>query len=228
MSLGLWLAIIVTPPQMLVGDWAAKVVAKSQPVKLAAMEGQYETMIGAPLRIGDMPDDVAKETSYSIEISKLLSFLAFSDFDAEVKGLEVFPQEDRPPTAVVHIAFQIMVGVGTFCMALVAWVRIRYRDFPTSRWFLLALAASGPLSVIALEAGWTVTEVGRQPWIIQGVMRTSEAITDAPGVWNVFYVTLAIYAVLGSTTIFVLRLLAQIPLDKTLADTDGVEAMHGT
>ena len=218
MTLGLWLAIITTPPQMAVGDWAAKVVAKSQPVKLAAMEGQYETHVGAPLRIGGVPDDEAEVTRYAIEIPKLLSFLAYADFEAEVKGLKEFPKEDRPPTAVVHFAFQIMVGIGTFCMALVAWavfVRIRYKHFPTAKWFLWSLFASGPLSMLALEAGWTVTEVGRQPWIIQGVMRTSEAITNAPGVWTVFYATLGIYTVLGLTTIFVLRLLARVPLTET-------------
>jgi cytochrome d ubiquinol oxidase subunit I len=193
MALGLWLAILTTPPQMVVGDWAAKVVAKSQPVKLAAMEGHYETEVGAALRIGGIPDD-------------------------EVKGLKEFPKEDRPPTIVVHIAFQIMVGIGSFCMLLVIWAviaRLRLREFPTSKLFLSVLVVSGPLSVLALEAGWTVTEVGRQPWIVQGVMRTSEAITSAPGVWNVFYATLAIYAVLGLITVFVLRLLANVPLPES-------------
>ena len=215
MSLGLWLAILTTPVQMVVGDWAAKVVAKSQPVKLAAMEGQYETESGAALRIGGLPDDEVEVTRYSIGIPKMLSFLAYGDFNAEVKGLKEFPKEDRPPTAVVHIAFQIMVGIGTLCMMLVVWAvaaRVRGGAFPVSRIFLWALVWSGPLSVLALEAGWTVTEVGRQPWIVQGVMRTSEAITTAPGVWNVFYATLAIYAVLGLATVFVLRLLARIPL----------------
>lgn len=215
MGLGLWLAIISTPPQMVVGDWAAKVVAASQPVKLAAMEGQYETEVGAPLRIGGIPDDDAEVTRYSIDVPKMLSFLAYADFEAEVKGLKDFPKENWPPTKVVHMAFQIMVGIGSFCMLLVVWavvVRIRKKQFPASRLFLWAIVASGPLTALALEAGWTVTEVGRQPWIVQGVMRTSEAITDAPGVWSVFYITLAIYTVLGLSTVFVLRLLARIPL----------------
>lgn len=216
MALGLWLAILTTPVQMLVGDWSAKVVAKSQPVKLAAMEGQYETIVGAPLRIGGLPDDQAEVTRYSLEIPKLLSFLAYADWNAEVKGLKEFPKQDRPPTMVVHIAFQLMVGIGSFCMALVAWsvvYRIRHGAFPQSKLFLAGVVLAGPLTVVALEAGWTVTEVGRQPWIVQGVMRTSEAITDAPGVWAVFYTTLAIYAVLGLVTIFVLRLLARQPLE---------------
>lgn len=215
MALGIWLAILTTPPQMVVGDWAAKVVASSQPVKLAAMEGQYETEVGAPLRIGGIPDDDTKITRYSIDIPRMLSFLAYADFDAEVQGLNDFPRDDWPPTKVVHLAFQIMVGIGSFCMLLVAWalfVRIRTKQFPHSKWFLWALLVSGPLSVLALEAGWTVTEVGRQPWIVQGVMRTSEAITDAPGLWNVLYTTLAVYTVLGLATVFVLRLQARVPL----------------
>lgn len=221
MSVGLWLALISTPPQMVVGDWAAKAVAKTQPVKLAAMEGQYETERGAALRIGGIPDDEAEVTRYSVEIPKLLSFVAYGDMNAEVKGLKEFPKSDRPPTAVVHFAFQIMVGIGTLLLGVVAWafyVRIRTKQFPSSKLFLWTLVFSGPLTVLAMEAGWTVTEVGRQPWIVQGVMRTVDAVTDAPGVWNVFYVTLGIYAVLGLATVFVLRLLARVPLPELTSE----------
>ena len=221
MSLGLWLAILSTPPQLVVGDWMAKVVARSQPVKLAAMEGQYETQRGAALRIGGIPDDDNEVTRYSIEIPKMLSWIAYSDFDAEVQGLKDFPKSDRPPTIVVHVAFQIMVGIGIWCMLVVSWAfvsRIRTRQFPTSRLFLWSIAVSGPLSVLALEAGWTVTEVGRQPWIVQGVMRTCEAVTEAPGVWYVFIITLGIYAFIVAAMIFVMRRLARIPLPE---ETDG-------
>ena len=215
MLVGLWMAMLSTPLQMLSGDWAAKVVAKWQPIKLAAMEGQYETRVGAPLRIGGIPDDHAEVTRYSIEIPKLLSFLAYSDFNAEVQGLKAFPPDERPPTAVVHVAFQLMVGIGMMLMALVVYagyVRIRRGHFPGTRWFLLAMVAAGPLSVVAMEAGWTVTEVGRQPWIAHGVMRTEEAVTTSPGVWAVFCVTIGIYAVLAVATVVVLQLLARKPL----------------
>lgn len=215
MAMGLWMAIVATPLQMLSGDWAAKVVAESQPVKLAAMEGQYETEVGAPLRIGGIPDDEAEVTRYSLEIPKVLSFLAYSDWNAEVKGLKEFPRDVRPPTAVVHFAFQIMVGLGSFLMVLVLYAgyrRLRSKAFPDDAWFLWAMVSAGPASVVALQAGWTVTEVGRQPWIAQGVMRTAEAVTTAPGVWMVFYVTMGIYFVLGVATVFVLRLLARRPL----------------
>ena len=215
MAIGLWMAVISTPLQMASGDWAAKVVAESQPIKLAAMEGQYETEVGAPLRIGGIPDDDEEVTRYSIEIPKVLSFLAYGDFEAEVKGLKEFPRENRPPTAVVHLAFQVMVGIGSFLMVLVAYAgfsRVRWKRFPDSRWFLIPMVTAGPLSILAMEAGWVVTEVGRQPWIAHGVMRTADAVTTAPGVWPVFYATLGIYLVLGLATVFVLQLLASKPL----------------
>lgn len=215
MGIGLWMAIISTPLQMMSGDWAAKVVAESQPIKLAAMEGQYETEVGAPLRIGGIPSDEDETTRYSIEIPKLLSFLAYSDLDAEVKGLKAFDKDQRPPTIVVHFAFQIMVASGSFLMLVTLYAIValyRTKQFPAARWFLIACVAAGPLSVLALEAGWTVTEVGRQPWIAQGVMRTSEAVTTAPGVWFLFYATLGVYALLGAATVFVLQLLARRPL----------------
>ena len=215
MTLGLVLAIFSTPLQMIVGDWSAKVVAKTQPVKLAAMEGHYETETGAALRIGGIPDDDAEVTRYSIDIPYLLSFMAHGDPNAEVKGLKEWDRDLRPPTLIVHFAFQIMVGIGTACMAMVAWTiwsLLRKKRFPNSKLYLFLLAMSGPLTVLAMEAGWTVTEVGRQPWIIQGVMRTKDAVTDAPGIWNVFWVTIAIYSVLAFCTVFVLRLLGKTEL----------------
>ena len=213
--LGTLLAIAVTPLQMIVGDWSAKVVAKTQPLKLAAMEAHYETQTRAPLRIGGIPNDETEETTWSIEIPAALSWISYGDTNAEVKGLQEWPREDRPPTTVVHFAFQIMVGIGAVCLLVAiwaGWTLWRTRELPGSCWFLLAMAFCGPASVIALEAGWIVTEVGRQPWIVQGYMRTSEAVTDAPGIWLVFYVTLGIYLVLGLSAIVVLRMLANVPI----------------
>ena len=216
-GLALMLALPMVPIQMAVGDWSAKVVAKSQPVKLAAMEGQFKTEKGAPLRIGGVPDEVARETKYAIEIPGALSFLSYSDFDAEVKGLDDFPREDTPPVAVVHFAFQVMVGIGGFMMAVALWTLVSFiktRTWPQSTWYYFAIFSLGPLSVMAMEAGWIVTEVGRQPWIVQGYMRTTEAVTSAPGLWNVFGITLAIYAVIGTATVVVLRQLARVPLEE--------------
>lgn len=221
MALGLWLGVFFTPVQFVVGDWAAHVVAQSQPIKLAAMEGQFETVRGAPLRIGGIPNESTGQTHYAIEIPRLLSWLAYGDSEAEVKGLNAFPKENRPPVLVVHMAFQTMVGAGTLLLALSAWtagVWVRHRRLPDGRPFLMSLIVSGPLVVLALEAGWVVTEVGRQPWIVQGVMRTKEAVTLAPGIGGIFAVTMAIYVILAVGTVAVLQLMARVPLE---AKSDG-------
>ena len=159
-------------------------MAKWQPAKLAAMEGQFRTERGAPLRIGGIPDEAARETRYAIEVPKALSFLAFSDFNAEVRGLEAFPEEDWPPVAITHYAFQVMVGLGTAMMLASLWVIamwIRRREVASSRALLGFLALLTPAGFIAVEAGWVVTEVGRQPWIVYGIMRTADAVTPMPG-----------------------------------------------
>ena len=190
MSLGLLLGAICMPPQMVVGDWSAKVVAKTQPIKFAAMESHFKTERGAALLIGGIPDMKNQTVHYGIKVPKLLSFLAFADLNAEVQGLEDFPADELPPVPVVHFAFQLMVGAGTLLMAFsilafIRWFRGRagsksltakhgkasshFRsDFFKPRWFLWMAVASGPLAVIAMETGWTVTEVGRQPWIVYG------------------------------------------------------------
>ncbi|MGH7373357.1 MAG: cytochrome ubiquinol oxidase subunit I [Candidatus Rokuibacteriota bacterium] len=186
--------------QPISGDLSARFVAHWQPAKLAAMEGQFKTERGAPLRIGGWPDEVARETRYAIEIPYALSILAFKDPRAEVKGLEAFPREHWPPVAIVHAAFQVMVGLGTF-MALVSavalWLMWRRRDLTQHRWLLRALVLAAPMGFICTEAGWIVTEVGRQPWIVYGVMKTADAVTPMPGLIVPLLVFTAIYCVLG-------------------------------
>jgi cytochrome d ubiquinol oxidase subunit I len=184
---GLTIALLVAAPaavlQPLSGDLSARVVALTQPIKLAALEGQWHTERRAPLRIGGLPDGAREQTRWALEIPYGLSLLAFHDPEAEVRGLTSVPREDRPPVAVVHLAFQVMVGLGTL-MALVAvwsgWAAWR-RDVVGNRRLLRALVLVAPFGFIATEAGWIVTEVGRQPWVVQGLMRTSEAVTPMPG-----------------------------------------------
>src|SRR6185503_2335729 len=187
------------------GDISARTVAQWQPVKLASLEGQFETERGAPLRIGGIPDANAERTRYALELPHMLSLLAFHDPNAEVKGLRDFPRENWPPLLPVHFGFQIMVGLGS-AMALVAlWAAIviaRRRDVVTRRWLLRAIAIVGPFGFIATEAGWTVTEVGRQPWVISGLVRTADAVTPMPGlvvpmvIFALLYVGLAAVVVL--------------------------------
>ena len=218
LALGLTMGVLITPFQMWVGDWSAKVVAESQPVKLAAMESHFETARGAHLLIGGVPDIENSEVRYGIKVPGMLSFLAFGDFEAEVLGLEEFPREHWPPVPIVHVAFQVMVGIGTWLMLLSAisiGIAIKRPRLEKVRWWLWLVIVSGPLVVIAMEAGWVVTEVGRQPWIAQGYMYTRDAVQEQGGLLPLFISTLVIYGVLAFGTIFTLRRLASIPLEQT-------------
>ena len=198
--------------QPLSGDHLAKVVARNQPAKLAAFEGQFETEQGAPLRIGGIPDERAGVTRYAIEIPYALSLLAYGDPQATVKGLNDFPEDERPPVAIVHIAFQIMVACGFAMMGVALWGAWRWwraRGTGSDAWldsprFLRTLVAAAPLGFIAIEAGWAVTEIGRQPWIIYGVMRTAEAVTPMPGLIVPFITFTLLYIFLAVITVWLL------------------------
>jgi cytochrome d ubiquinol oxidase subunit I len=170
--------------QPLQGDRLAKQVAVLQPAKLAAMESLFHTSKPASLVIGGIPSEETRTVRYGIHIPKLLSFLAHGNFDAEVTGLDQFPVENWPPLAVTHIAFQVMVGIGTFLAVLGLFSLYglwKKKTWLTRRRALQLFAACTPLGFIAIEAGWTVTEVGRQPWIIYGIMKTKDAVTPMPG-----------------------------------------------
>jgi cytochrome d ubiquinol oxidase subunit I len=205
-------ALLIGAPAALLqpvsGDLSARFVAHWQPVKLAAMEGHFKTERGAPLRIGGWPDEAAGETRYAIEIPYGLSLLSFKDPTAEVKGLLDFPRQDWPPVAIVHVAFQVMVGLGSY-MALVSaaalWLMWRRRELTRHRWLLRALVLAAPMGFICTEAGWIVTEVGRQPWIIHGIMRTAEAVTPMPGLVVPFLVFTVLYAGLGVVVAWLLH-----------------------
>jgi len=166
------------------GDLLARAVSDHQPLKLAAFEGQFRTEQGAPFRIGGIPDLETGTMRYAIEIPYGLSVLLYLDPHATVKGLEEFPRDEWPPVAIVRTAFQIMIACG-FIMVAVAlwggWLAWRRGTVFDSRPFLRAVIGASPLGFLATESGWVVTEVGRQPWIISGVMRTAEAVTPMPG-----------------------------------------------
>jgi cytochrome d ubiquinol oxidase subunit I len=200
--------------QILVGDWAGRQVAAKQPTKLAALEGLPRTMKGAPIHIlGIYTDD---EVKYGIKIPKLLSLLAFHDPNHVVQGLDRVAPADRPPVNVVRFAFQTMVGIGTLLALLgvvYLFVRIRFKRLPESPWFFRAVAVAGPLSVVALIAGWTVTEVGRQPWVVYHVMRTADAVTGAQGIPFGYAALAAVYAAVAVAVWWILRRLAKAPLE---------------
>jgi cytochrome d ubiquinol oxidase subunit I len=194
--------------QPLSGDLAAREVARLQPIKLAAFEGLFDTRRGAPLAIGGIPDVKAHRLLYAIELPDMLSLMTYHDPHALVRGLDSFPQRDWPsPLIAVHFAFQIMVGAGFAMVGLVlwaAWLLWRRRTIYSSFWFLCAAAAASPLGLIAVEAGWTVTEVGRQPWIIYGVMRTAQAVTPMPGLAVTFVLFTILYLFLAVTVAYLL------------------------
>jgi cytochrome d ubiquinol oxidase subunit I len=189
------------------GDMSARYVGRRQPAKLAAMEALYYTRSSAPLTIGGIPDDKNKKMNYGIEIPGLLSFMVNRDFHSTVKGLDHIQPEDQPPVALTHYSFQIMVGLGMF-MLVIAIIyltgAIRRRRWRDSKWLLRLFVFAIPTGFIAVEAGWTLTEVGRQPWILQGIMRTSEAVTPMPGIIYTFYLFTAIYFSLALVVTFLL------------------------
>jgi cytochrome d ubiquinol oxidase subunit I len=210
------LALVVGAPaavlQPLSGDVSARTVAIWQPIKLAALEGQFATERGAPLRVGGWPDVDAQRTRFAIEIPRGLSLLAFRDPDAEVRGLTAFARENWPPIPPVHLGFQIMVGLGTVMAAVSVWaavVTLRKRDVSRHRWLLRALAVVAPFGFIATEAGWTVTEVGRQPWIVQGILRTADAVTPMPGLVVPMIAFALLYLGLGAIVITLIAAIVQ-------------------
>lgn len=197
------------------GDISARDVAKRQPAKLAAMEAHFKTEKFSPLIIGGIPDTQAKQVNYAIKIPGLLSFMTYDDFNAEVKGLDQIPKENQPPVAITHYAFQVMVGFGVLMMGIAVLYFIallKMKKWLSKAWFLNLFAWATPIGFIAVEAGWTVTEVGRQPWIIQGVMHTAEAVTPMPGIHYSFYLFTAVYLSLSVMVVFMLyRQIKMVP-----------------
>jgi len=205
--------------QPLSGDLLAKSVYRTQPAKFAAMEGQFQTERRAPLRIGGWPDEERGETRWAIEIPGGLSFLATGNPDAAVEGLNTFPESERPNPEIVHLSFQAMVGSGFVLMMLTVWFLIaafrdrnRYERFAGRKWLLRAIAISAPLGFLGLEAGWLVTEAGRQPWAIYKVIRVSDAVTPAEGVAAMLFTFSALYILLGGTVVALLRRLSRTPV----------------
>jgi cytochrome bd ubiquinol oxidase subunit I len=210
----LTVAALAAPVQIVVGDWAARTVAREQPTKLAAFEGLHQSEEGAPVHLGGWYD--GDEIRYGVPLPRLLSLLAFHDPSARVEGLEEVPPDERPPVNVVRVAFQTMVGIGFLLAGIAAvylFVWLRRKRLPESPWFYRALVAAGPLSVVALIAGWVTTEVGRQPWVVYGHMRTEAAVTGASGIAIGYASLLLVYAGLLAAVAWILRRLARAPVD---------------
>jgi cytochrome bd ubiquinol oxidase subunit I len=220
----LTMAAIATPIQFAVGDTAARAIAKDQPVKFAAMECVQQTHAHVTEYLGGRC--TSGGVKGGIGIPGLDSWLVGFSTDTKVIGLDSVPPDDRPPAnTMLHWAFDAMVGICSAMILLGLWLGIvwwRKRDIPTSPWFLRATAISGVAAVIALECGWIVTEVGRQPWIVYGVMRTEDAVTTAEGVWISLGVVFVVYAALGVATIGVLR-----AMSRRWREADDVDVPYG-
>lgn len=217
-ALGLALAVACSsiPLQIASGDLSARAVGRLQPAKLAAMEAHYRTQKGAPLLIGGIPDDATRTTGYALTIPRGLSWLLANDPGATVAGLEEFPRHNWPNVRMVHWSFDLMVLSGFTMLALAGWSgwlwwrRRRLADQPR---LLRALVAAGPLGFVAIETGWVVTEVGRQPWIIYNVMRTEDAVTPMPGIAVPFIAFTVLYVFLAFVVFTLLR--------RQFLETDG-------
>jgi cytochrome d ubiquinol oxidase subunit I len=214
-------AAIAAPIQIGVGDVAAREVVKQQPAKFAAMELVTETGPQRPIVLGGILVD--GQIRYAVEIPGLASFLAGFDVNTVVIGLDQIPPGEQPPATIVHLAWDMMLACGFSLLGLGAWygiLRLRRRDPTETRWFLRGASIAGFLAVVALEAGWVVTEVGRQPWIVWGRLRTADAVTTARGIEVSLIAVTILYLVLGISTIAVLRALSRRWSGEAVSESD--------
>jgi cytochrome d ubiquinol oxidase subunit I len=223
LTIPLTIAALAAPVQIIVGDWAARDVSETQPIKLAAIEGLYRTTRGAPEHLLGWYS--GNQLNGAIAIPHLLAILTDHSWNGAVQGLETVPAAERPPVNVVHWAFQLMVGIGTL-LALVGVVYLGCwlwrRRLPESKWFYRGVVLAGPLAVVALIAGWVVTEVGRQPWVVYRVMSTAAAVTGAHGIPVGYAILAASYVVVAGGLLWVLRRLARAPLASPALQPQGV------
>lgn len=208
LKIGALLGCITIPLQILSGDLAARRVGELQPAKLAAMEAHYETRTHAPFVIGGIPDDDTRTTKYGLEIPGALSLLIGHSLDTEVTGLDRIPRDQWPNVKLVHWSFDLMVASGMAMLALAAWTAWsawRKRPLAESPRLLRAYILATPLGFIAIETGWMVTELGRQPWIVYGFMRTKDAVTTMPQLAVPFYTITLLYLLLSVVVVVLMR-----------------------
>ena len=221
LSMAMWMAAAVTPLQVLAGDLHGLNTLKHQPMKIAAIEGHYETVRGAPLYLVGWPDNAAATTRYALAVPNLGSYILTHDWNGEIKGLKAFPRQDWPNAPLVFWSFRVMVGIGFAMLALGLWslyARLR-GGLAEHRWLQRAAVAMGPMGFLAVLAGWITTESGRQPYTVYGLLRTADSVSPiaAPAVASSLVAFMLIYlAVFGAGTFYILRLMRTIP-----------EAAHG-
>jgi cytochrome d ubiquinol oxidase subunit I len=230
LMVGILMAVIATPLQMISGDFNARYLANYQPVKFAAMEGVFHTEQGAPLELGGLADPKTGQIHYAIEIPKGLSLLAYLNPDATIKGLDQVPQQDWPNPLFVHSSFDGMVASGMFglLVALLFWglYWFKKRTFPENRLLLGGIVLAGPLAFLAIELGWMVTELGRQPWVIYGYLRTKDAATTAPWLNVSFLIFSFVYILLSAALIWLLLQVARRPLPQVTVVGEGYQVIE--
>lgn len=217
-SMAMWMAAIVTPIQIFAGDMHGLNTLEHQPAKIAAMEGHYDSHPeGAPLILFGIPNEAEQRIDYSIEIPKLSSLILKHDLNAPLDGLDAFPEDERPPVMIPFFAFRIMVGIGFLMLGVGLWsLWSRYRkSLFTNTWLHRAALVMGPSGFVAVLAGWFTTEVGRQPYTVYGLMRTSESLSPvaAPAVGASLTAFVIVYfLVFGAGTFYLLRLMRRTPV----------------
>ena len=196
----MWMAVIVTPIQIFAGDLHGLNTLEHQPQKVMAMEGHFHSYDShAPLILFGIVDEENKEVDFAIEVPGLSSLILKHDLNAPLAGLDTIPDEDEPPVWIVFYSFRIMIGIGMAMLAVGLWSAFaRFRGtLYESPWLHRTAILMGPTGFIAVLAGWITTEVGRQPWIVHGLMRTEEAVTDGGWVWYSFIGLTIVYSILG-------------------------------
>ena len=225
-SMAMWMATIVAPLQIVAGDFHGLNTLEHQPAKIAALEGHWETQRGAPLILFGMPNQEEERTNYEIAIPKLGSLILTHDWNGEIRGLKSWPRNERPPSAIIFWSFRVMVGLG-FAMVLTGLVSLylRLRGRLLTPWLLRLALLMGPTGFLAVIAGWVTTEVGRQPYLVYGLMRVAEGRShvDAPAVAGSLLSFVVVYfAVFGAGIYYILRVMATSP-DFVEPDIDATQ-----
>ena len=216
-SMAMWMLVLVTPLQILAGDFHGLNTLKYQPAKVMAMEGHYDSYPeGAPLILFGIPNEAEKQIDYAIEIPKLSSLILKHDLNAPLPGLDTIPDEDEPPVAIVFFSFRVMIALGFAMLGLGLWGAFaRWRGtFYNSPWLLRSSVVMGPMGFVAVLAGWITTEVGRQPFTVYGLMRTSESLSpiEAPAVATSLIAFIIVYFfVFGAGVLYILRMMRTPP-----------------
>ncbi|MEQ9811569.1 MAG: cytochrome ubiquinol oxidase subunit I [Azospirillaceae bacterium] len=232
LSLAMWMALVLAPAQIFIGDLHGLNVLEHQPIKVAAMEGNWETRAGAPLLLFAWPDEVAQANDIEIGIPHLASLILTHDWNGTVPGLTEVPPEDQPPVAIVFFAFRIMVGLGFIMLGLAVWGAVaRWRGrFYRSRWLQRCLVAAIPAGFIATVMGWITAEVGRQPYTVYGLLRTADSLSPVAAgavAWSLATFVVVYALVFAAFLFFVHRVVRNGPEPAPDKRQDAPEAMRG-